>query len=192
MSPWERRLQYIANALVGGSGLLYAAMRYLMTPADEWAVVNHPWQPAVQHAHVIVAPLLVFACGMIWRRHVAERWNSGRARRRSGPGMALLFVPMILSGYLLQTSVAEGWRQAWIVLHVLSSTLWLVAFAIHLRGIFSRRGADSSERPQHRARSNGPERERAARRPFLTPHRKAPMGRPAVAMVAEAEAPVSK
>jgi hypothetical protein len=31
-------------------------MRCLAEPADEWAVVNHPWQPHLQHLHVLAAP----------------------------------------------------------------------------------------------------------------------------------------
>jgi len=134
MTPWERRLQYVANLLVCGTGVLYAVMRYFMKPTDEFAVVNHPWQPWVQHAHVLVAPLLVFACGSIWRLHVAEHWKRATRMRRSGPGLAIVFVPMAASGYLLQTSVSDGWRQAWIVVHVASSAVWLVAFATHMRG----------------------------------------------------------
>lgn len=133
MNAWERGLQYAGNLLVCTTGVLYAVMRYLMEPADEWAVVNHPWQPFVQHLHVLVAPLLVFACGLIWRRHVSENWRREGRSRRSGPGLALVFVPMIVSGYLLQTAVAEGWRQAWVVVHLCSSAVWLLAFAVHLR-----------------------------------------------------------
>ena len=71
MSRSERLFLHVANGLVGGTGLVYAAMRYLMNPTDEWSVVNHPWQPHVQHLHVLVAPLLVFAAGLIWSRHVS-------------------------------------------------------------------------------------------------------------------------
>ena len=134
MNVWDRRLMYVANLLVGGTGLVYAAMSYFMLPADEWAVVNHPWQPHVQHAHVLVAPLLVFACGMIWRRHVVQHWRHATQRRRSGPGLVILLAPMVASGYLLQTSVSQGWRQAWIVVHVVTSVIWLLAFAVHLLG----------------------------------------------------------
>ena len=133
MTRQERGLQYLANLLVGGTGLLYAAMRYFMEPVDEWAVVNHPWQPAVQHLHLLTAPLLVFACGLIWRRHVVDHWRRAARLRRSGPGMALLFLPMIASGYLLQVTVAPGWRQAWVVLHVATSAVWVLAFLVHLR-----------------------------------------------------------
>ena len=132
MSHWERSLQFGANALVVGTGLVYAIMRYFMTPVDEWAVINHPWQPHLQHLHVLSAPLLVFACGLIWRRHVADRMRADeRSRRVSGPGLAVAFVPMIASGYLLQTTSTDGWRQAWLVIHLVTSGLWILLIATH-------------------------------------------------------------
>jgi len=136
-----RRLLLASNLLVGGTGVVYAAMRYWMSPADEWAVVNHPWQPLVQHLHVLVAPLLVFACGLIWQRHVSPRWKSDPRLLGSGPGLAMVFTPMIVSGYLLQTSVSEGWRQTWIVVHVVASTVWLVVTAVHTRASVGRLAA---------------------------------------------------
>ena len=73
MSRAEWTLVHMANSLVIVTGVVYAVMRYLVTPSDEWAVVNHPWQPHVQHLHLLAAPLLVFAVGVIWRRHVVKR-----------------------------------------------------------------------------------------------------------------------
>jgi len=139
MTLWERVLQYGANTLVVGTGLIYAFMRYFMTPVDEWSVVNHPWQPHVQHLHVLTAPLLVFACGLIWQRHIATRLGVDERRRGvSGPGLAVAFVPMIASGYLLQTTSTIGWRQTWLVVHLVTSGLWVLLIATHFlrwRGI---------------------------------------------------------
>ena len=132
MRPWERWIQHISNLLVGGTGIVYAVMRYFMQPVDEFSVVNHPWQPHVQHLHVLFAPLLVFACGVIWQRHVMAKVRSNGRLGFSGPGLMLLFVPMVASGYLLQTTATAGWRTTWIVLHVTTSVLWIAATVIHL------------------------------------------------------------
>jgi hypothetical protein len=154
MSRGESRFLNTANLLVGGTGLVYAIMRYGMEPADEWAVVHHPWQPQVQHLHVLAAPLLVFACGLIWKRHVlANLRREGRAGAGSGPGLLLTFLPMVLSGYLIQTTPGEDWRQVWIVTHLVASGAWIVAFAGHLAGALrSRRrlAATSSRRARDR------------------------------------------
>jgi hypothetical protein len=145
----ETIVVHSANALVGITGVVYAVMRYLMEPADEWAVVNHPWQPHVQHLHVLAAPLLVFAVGFIWSRHVAAKMNQRAEGRRTGLGLLVAFVPMAASGYLIQVAVEPSWRSAWIGLHLASSALWIVAFAIHR--IRHRTAARRSDR-----RSRGP------------------------------------
>ena len=132
MTRGERWTMQIATLLVAGTGSVYAVMRYLMRPVDEWAVVNHPWQPLVQHLHVLTAPLLVFACGLIWHRHVVGRWRGGQPQgRRSGPGLLATLVPMVASGYLLQTTITASWRQVWVVVHVATSLAWIAFFVAH-------------------------------------------------------------
>lgn len=125
-------LVHASNLLVGGTGLVYAWMRYLAEPADEFALVNHPWQPEVQALHVVTAPLLVFAAGWIWSAHVLRHWRLGTRRgRRTGLLLALLLAPMVASGYLLQTAQEELWREIWIWVHVATSALWVAAGAVH-------------------------------------------------------------
>jgi hypothetical protein len=123
---------HLANLLVGGTGLVYAWMRYFARSDDPFAVVNHPWQPAVQHLHIVAAPLLVFAVGLIWRSHA---WTGFRLRAtaRWTSGVLLLgtAAPMIASGYLLQTAADPGWRKLWLGAHLAASALWLAATLAH-------------------------------------------------------------
>ena len=127
---------HLANALVAGTGLVYGWMRYFVEPDPEealFAVANHPWQPAMQGLHIVLAPLLVFACGLIWSEHVWARIRSGRPRRRpTGLTLVALVFPMIASGYFLQVATGEGWRTAWIVVHVATSCGWIVVYVVHL------------------------------------------------------------
>lgn len=125
--------------LVSVTGIFYGVMRYLMEPVDPFSVVNHPWQGEVQHLHILVAPLLVFAVGLIWRRHILMHWQNGvKAGRRSGVEVMLTTTPMVASGYLIQTTVTDSWRLAWIVIHCTTSGLWVAGYLIHQ--IASRRG----------------------------------------------------
>jgi hypothetical protein len=132
VSRLEAWTVHLATLLVGGTGLVYAWMLYLVKPADPYAVVHHPWQPSVQHLHILVAPLLVFACGLIWRRHVWAKWRQGqRPRRWNGLTLALSLAPMVVSGYLVQTAVEEPWRKAWGVVHLAVSGLWVIGYVVH-------------------------------------------------------------
>src|SRR5690606_20898712 len=108
---------------------------------DPFAVA-HPWLAPVQHAHVWVAPLLVFAVGAIWRSHALSGLRLGaRARRSSGVALVAAFAPMAASGYLLQTAVDPAWRRIWVALHLGTSALWLVATLVHQ---VARRGSPPS------------------------------------------------
>jgi len=128
----QARFQHLANLLVGVTGIVYAWMRYVSVPADPYAVVNHPLQPFFLHAHVLAAPLLIFAGGWIWSDHVWKRVRSRfRARRPTGLALFCLFVPMGASGYLLQTSSSPLWRTVWIWGHVATSLAWIVAYLAH-------------------------------------------------------------
>lgn len=132
MSRYEVWLLHLSTALVGGTGLVYAVFRYLLEPVDPYSVVNHPWQPAVQHLHIIVAPLLVFTVGLIWRRHVLGHWRSeARQQHRSGISLILTLTPMVASGYLIQVTVNERWRTIWVVAHCATAGLWILGYLVH-------------------------------------------------------------
>ncbi len=132
MSRTERWLYDISNLLVGGTGVTYGVMRYLMESPDEWAVVNHPWQPHVQHLHVVAAPLLVFACGLLWSRHVLPKLNANDPRgRTSGIALVLQIIPMVFSGYLIQVCISDGWRTVWIWVHLVASLAWIMMTIAH-------------------------------------------------------------
>jgi len=124
---------HLAALGVGGTGLVYAWMRYLCAPADELALVNHPLEPAIQHLHLWLAPLLVFAVGLIWRAHVWQRVRSGFPdRRRTGLPLFALFWPMVLSGVWVQLAEAELARTLAVWSHALSGSLWCLALGLHL------------------------------------------------------------
>jgi hypothetical protein len=137
VSRFESWSIHLSNLLVGGTGLVYAWMLYLVRPSDPYAVVNHPLQPQMQHLHILVAPLLVFVVGLVWQRHIWAHWSKGiRRARRSGISMVLTLVPMVVSGYLIQTAVDGGWRKAWVVVHLIASALWALGYLAHQVPVF--------------------------------------------------------
>jgi hypothetical protein len=118
---------------VGGTGLVYAWMRYLCTPVDEFALANHPQEPAVQGLHLLFAPLFVFALGLVWNSHVWARARSGCPnRRRSGLLLAALFFPMTLSGVWVQLAATEPARALAPRIHTLTGLAWCALFLLHL------------------------------------------------------------
>lgn len=124
---------HLANAVVGGSGVVLLVMIFFVVPVDEWSVVNHPWQPLFQHIHVLSAPLMVFVLGVIWARHVQPKLVSAApGGKRSGLALVPPTVVMAASGYLLQIAVDQWWRELWSGLHVVVSVAWLVIFVMHL------------------------------------------------------------
>jgi len=124
---------HAAAFLVGGSGLVYAWMRYLCEPADEFALANHPLEPSVQHLHVLASPLLVFAVALVWSEHVWKRVRERYPRRRpSGLALCVLFFPMALSGGWVQVAEGELARTLAVWTHALTGTLWCALYALHL------------------------------------------------------------
>ena len=80
----------------------------------------------------MTAPLVVFAVGISWWRHIWVRVRGGYPHRRKvGLLLFALFVPMALSGYLLQVAVDETLRRAWLVTHLAASGLWVLAYLVH-------------------------------------------------------------
>jgi hypothetical protein len=133
MKRTDVAMTHAAIALVAGSGFAYGWMLYFAEPADEFAIVNHPWQPTMHILHVVTAPLFVFVLGLLWPTHITPKLRSGAsARRRSGIGLVALAAPMIASGYAVQVSAAAAWRAAFAWAHGISSVLFLLVFVGHL------------------------------------------------------------
>ena len=45
--------------------------------------------------------------------------------------LAVLFAPMVVTWYLLQAAVDDGWRTAWVWSHGICSSLWVLAYVVH-------------------------------------------------------------
>lgn len=148
MTRFQAWTLHVANLLVGGTGLVYAWMRYFLEPMNnEFSILHHPWEPLVKNLHLWTAPLLVFAAGLIWQDHIWKHFRRGvRSGRRSGLSLMLTLVPMVISGYLIQTAVDPNWQNVWIGVHLTASGLWLLGYvghyAVEIRRRARRRQAD--------------------------------------------------
>ncbi len=149
MKPWVRWSVHVSALAIGATGALWAWMAYIWDPGAEpldpeqllgWSD-RHPAVPLVRTLHLVVAPVAVFAVGLIWTSHVAPRLRRHRARRATGLALALLFAPMVVSGVLLQTAASSEARDLWAWVHGLSAGVWAGAYLGHQYFYFQRRGA---------------------------------------------------
>ncbi|HEX6309632.1 MAG TPA: hypothetical protein VFZ69_15765 [Longimicrobiales bacterium] len=132
MTRFERLIVWGSTLAVSVTGLVYAWMKYLLEPVDAFAVVNHPLQPLVLKLHILTAPALVFGIGLIALRHIWPHFRTGVQRgRRSGLTAALVLVPMILSGYLIQAVTHIGWLRAIALSHLALGALFAIGAGVH-------------------------------------------------------------
>jgi hypothetical protein len=134
MSRGQLWYVHVCVALTALTGIVFAVMKYFMKPAaDDFSVVNHPLQPYMLAAHVVIAPFLVFGFGWLYSNHVRPKLAFDERRNR-GTGLWLIaaIVPMTLSAYLLQISTGDSARKAMAAAHWITSGLFLIAYAVHL------------------------------------------------------------
>ena len=133
------RFLNISVALSALTGLVFAWMKYWMKSADPFAVVNHPWQPHLLSAHVLVAPLAVFAFGWTFGNHIWPALVNRAPNRASGIMSMVLIIPMVITGYLMQISTEDAARHGFAVAHWIASGLYLAGYVAHLFGSAARK-----------------------------------------------------
>jgi hypothetical protein len=133
MKRWERWAFNLCSLTVAASGFAYFWMKYLVASDDPFAVVNHPWQAAMLHLHVLASPPFVLIFGVILNSHIMKKLRSPRMpNRKTGLASFVTFAAMIGSGYLLQVATADTWLRALVVLHVASGVVFTLTYGIHL------------------------------------------------------------
>ena len=140
---FERILLVAATLLTGATGLIFAWMKFLVKNSDPFSVVNHPWQPYFLSAHVLAAPILLFAFGLIAREHVVSRYRDTRARRGRRTGILAVWIGlfMVVSGYALQVLTSQAPRSAIGLGHLGAGMLFLLLLSAH--SLLGRRGSAS-------------------------------------------------
>jgi hypothetical protein len=143
---FERWSLHLGAFLTGLSGLVYGWMRYFGKVQGEFGIEPHPLQGLVQHLHVLAAPLLLFALGMMVRGHFYTKLKIGtREGRRTGMGLGFLIFPMVTAGYLVQVATAPTWRLMFAWVHGVTSLLFLSSYVGHgLRAWMNPRAEETS------------------------------------------------
>lgn len=132
MSALEKWSIWTTSVLTGVTGIGYLWTKYFVEASDPFAVVNHPLQPWFLKAHIIVSPFLLLALGMILFGHVWKHYT-GRITwgRRSGILSILSFLPMVVTGYLIQSVTGQGWLEALAIAHIVAGFLFLLGLGAH-------------------------------------------------------------
>jgi hypothetical protein len=147
VSAFERALLNASTCLVALSGGVFFYMKYLMTGDDPFSVIHHPFQPHALSLHVLLAPVLIFALGLITREHIIGYLLEPRQRRGRVTGIVALSLaaPMIVSGYLMQVLSDPAARRFLSWIHVAGGALYVLLFLGHLVGSRNgRRGANGN------------------------------------------------
>ena len=133
MTWWEHWSFNTLHVLVAATGVVYFWMKYLLATDDPFAVVNHPWEPAMLAVHVIAAPAFIAFFGMLFRSHTLRKILSpDPANRRSGWTSLISFSAMALSGYLIQVATSPLLLNVAIWTHMATSTVFVVGYTSHL------------------------------------------------------------
>lgn len=132
MKPFLKWLLLGSSFVTGLSGLAYWFMKRFLVPEDPFAVIGHPLEPWMLKTHILAVPVLVFAIGLISVDHI---WRHYRclvpAGRRSGVTVLWMFVPMVLTGYLIQAVTHLGWLAALSWTHLAAGLVYLVGLVAH-------------------------------------------------------------
>ena len=110
MTTFQRQFVYISTIAAFISGVLYIGLRTFAEPEDPWAIVNHPLEPWALKAHILTAPIMLFAVGLITAQHIIRSLRSSLPNgRQSGLIMTVLFGPLAL-GLICAVALAIHWR----------------------------------------------------------------------------------
>jgi len=132
MTPMQKLLLNVTTVVLTVTGAVFAWMKYFVKNDDPFAVANHPWQPYMLDAHVIVAPVALFVIGAVWASHVKPKHDAGaKPRRKSGLAALWMIAPMVLSGYFMQVLTNEKLVEAMRVTHWVSSALFVIGLLVH-------------------------------------------------------------
>ncbi len=146
MKSWEAWVIRVGFGLVSASGFVYGVMKYFLTGSNPDSRMGHPLQPAVLAAHVLAAPVAVFALGLLLRSHALEQLKRGeREGRRTGLVLTVVGMPLVFSGYLVQVFTGETARKGTGWLHAALGLVFALAFLLHMP--YSRPPDDAPETP---------------------------------------------
>ncbi len=140
MTRFHRWFLYGSTVATALSGSAYFVMKRFLESDDPWAVINHPLEPWALKAHILSAPLMLFAVGLITTHHI---WRSLKSRlptgRRSGLIAFYAAGPLVVSGYLIQVITSPSTLEVLAWTHLVLGVGVAASIGIHRAVLHSRR-----------------------------------------------------
>ncbi len=146
MKASDRGLTWLAVAAAAATGLPLLVYRHILGPPAEDALA-HVGEPLALYAHIVVAPWLLFVCGMLWPVHVLPHLRARtEPRRPTGVLLALALLPLVLTGYLAQATDSETAHTLFSTVHGFGFAAWMVVFGIHAGRARAQRRSSTRDR----------------------------------------------
>jgi hypothetical protein len=140
MTRFHRWFLYGSTIATAASGITYFVMKRFFESSDPWAVINHPLEPWALKLHILSAPLMLFAVGLITTQHI---WRSLRSSlptgRHSGRIASYVFVPLVLSGYSIQAITSPLTLEVLAWAHLALGLVAAGAIGVHRMVLHTRR-----------------------------------------------------
>ena len=132
MNSFERWSMRLGAGLATLTGLVFGYLRYFGGVEGEFGPEPSPWLSVWQHAHVLVAPVLVFGFGVVMAGHARTLLTGPVGRgKRTGLGLALVGVPLVMGGYAIQVVMTASTRSMLGWLHAGLGVLFALAYVAH-------------------------------------------------------------
>jgi hypothetical protein len=132
MKRWEAWWNHAALAAISLTGLVYGVFKYWVPSPDPDSRAGHPMQPGLMKAHLLIAPFAVFGIGLLLRRHAFVKLRRGETSGKStGLAMLWIFLPLVVTGYLIQAFVEPGAVHATGYAHAALGAVVALAYAFH-------------------------------------------------------------
>lgn len=109
-------------------------LKTFFTGIDLFGPTQHPWLTYFKGAHLIFAPILLMAFGMIFEKHILKYLHLKNSKKRaSGLSSLVTITLLVLSGQSLLV-ISEQNLLEWIgVIHLVAGILFLSAFLVHFK-----------------------------------------------------------
>jgi Kef-type K+ transport system membrane component KefB len=131
VGPWQKKILYIASALLWVSGVAWLYLRYFGQIQTEYGLQSSPAQPLWLKIHGAAAMAFLMVFGTFLLQHVPAGWQDNR-HRPSGSSLVVFCALLVLSGWGLYYLGDEKLRHMTSFLHSGIGVLFPLIIFLHV------------------------------------------------------------